>query len=100
MLHVLLFILTALGAAAKSCRSFSVNSTSAQFDYYRFYDFRNLTAGAIDDLPRRNHFPRILSVNDSDWSHDWDIREQNKRPPSDDTIHMSYVKENIWIGMP
>lgn len=95
---MLVLVLLSSVDASKSCSSFEINGTTpAYFDYYRFYDFVNFTY--VNQTQKTSSLPRSLSVNDSSWLNDWTIRVQNKTAPSDSTIQMSYIADNVFIGM-
>ena len=99
MLLLSAFIFSAVAAAQSTCSSFAINGSDAHFDYYRFYDFRNLEPGRPQGLgPQEEDVVPYLSVNDSSWIKDWRPRDQQKQPPTDDAIAMRYNPANVFIG--
>ncbi|RDL32596.1 uncharacterized protein BP5553_09052 [Venustampulla echinocandica] len=90
----------AASARADGCTTFSINGSYANsFQYYRFYDFRSLQETIIEQNNAFRWDPQVqsLSVNDSSWSRDWEIREQAKAVTGEDTISWNYTASNVKI---
>jgi hypothetical protein len=94
-----LLTIPALVAGASDCSLFSINgSTTAYFEYYRFYDFRNITFGNSTTINSSSSFPKSLSVSDASYLDDWTVRVQDKAAASDETIRLKYTADNVFIG--
>ncbi|KAM0814066.1 putative GH16 domain-containing protein [Seiridium cardinale] len=80
-LSLCLLFSTFLPAAARysNCSSFTTNGTAAaQFNYYRFYDFRNISPDTWDNTKNAtdpNNVTAGASTSDMSWSLDW-IRKE------------------------
>jgi hypothetical protein len=99
LLSFALLAIPTLVAAADNCSLFSINgSTTAHFEYYRFYDFRNITGGYSNASNASLTFPKALSVMDGSYQNDWTVRVQNKAPPRDETTQLNYTADNVFIG--
>ncbi|KIW01791.1 uncharacterized protein PV09_06963 [Verruconis gallopava] len=85
-----------LAAGSIPCTSFSVNGSKNHFEYYRFYDFRDITSNSSSSEPG-SPLPRSLIVSDGSWVNNWTIREEFREPSTENAIPMAYVKDNIFI---
>ncbi|EPE35882.1 Concanavalin A-like lectins/glucanase [Glarea lozoyensis ATCC 20868] len=85
-----------------SCTSFSINGSSKQnFQYYRFYDFRNLGANttvAVNSQVRFRDRLRAANVANTSWTDDWKIRDQLKEPSEHNDLRWRYTPQNVAIG--
>ncbi|KAF7528754.1 hypothetical protein G7054_g10067 [Neopestalotiopsis clavispora] len=66
-------------AEATNCSAFATNGTAAaQYNYYRFYDFRNIpedTWDSVKNATSPNNASAAASTADMGWSLDWQRRE-------------------------
>jgi hypothetical protein len=78
-LHSSLFVTAASGPRYSNCSYFVTNGTaSSQYDYYRFYDFRNISSDSWDDIKEPkdpNNITAGASTSDGSWQFDWLKRE-------------------------
>ncbi|EMD95355.1 glycoside hydrolase family 16 protein [Bipolaris maydis ATCC 48331] len=96
--------------AAEDCTVFSTNgSTAATYDFYRFYDFRNLDeslVGNADTVPdsgdkqsitvTSNGQSKIIAA--SPWGTGWDARYWLRPAAREDTIDMHYTPSSVSIS--
>jgi hypothetical protein len=88
---------------ANPCTSFSINESSVNtFQYYRFYDFRNLVSGDTvviqnNTLPFRSQL-RTANIANSSWTEDWNIQDKLKEPAEYNDLTWSYTPHNVAIG--
>jgi hypothetical protein len=76
------------------------------FQYYRFYDFRNIAGGLTDAPPLINDTQNTSLVpsvqpqifNSDDWLADWGIQNWSKKATADFPIPMSNSFGNIYMG--
>lgn len=65
-------------AAYQNCSSFATNgSVASQYNYYRFYDFRNISSDtwdAVKNATSSNNVTAAASTSDMGWSLDWQRR--------------------------
>ncbi|KNG45282.1 glycoside hydrolase family 16 protein [Stemphylium lycopersici] len=87
-------------------QSGSNSQTPEYFQYYRFYDFRNLP-GAFDSPPPLLNDSEIAATAppwqpdlfDSDaWNYDWGIQNWNKPSTEDFPTPMNNSLANVWLG--
>ncbi|KAF2833104.1 concanavalin A-like lectin/glucanase [Ophiobolus disseminans] len=93
-----------------NCSCYVVSSgansdTPEYFQYYRFYDFRNLT-GALETVPLINNTqnttlaptwqPKIF--NGDDWNADWGVQNWSTPASADFPVPMSNSYANIFVG--
>lgn len=99
-----------LAAAAEgrysNCSSFTTNGSAAsQFAYYRFYDFRNISADTWDSIeePKSpNNVTAGASTYDMSWQLDWVRRDGLRYPGPDvgaDLLPIDYQPDKVYIGM-
>lgn len=114
--HLCIIVLLALvsptpfAAAAEgrysNCSSFATNGSAAsQFAYYRFYDFRNISADTWDSVgePKSpNNVTAGASTDDMSWQLDW-VRRDGLRYPGPDVganlLPIDYQPDKVHIGM-
>ncbi|EUC29998.1 glycoside hydrolase family 16 protein [Bipolaris zeicola 26-R-13] len=96
--------------AAEDCTVFSTNgSTAATYDFYRFYDFRNLSEsllGNADTVPDSGEKQSITVASNgqskiiaaSPWSAGWDARHWLRPAAREDTIDMHYTPSSVSIS--
>jgi hypothetical protein len=82
------------------------STTPEYFQYYRFYDFRNL-AGSLDSTPpliNQTQNASLLPIwqptvfNSDDWLADWGIQNWSKSATADFPVPMSNSLANIYVG--
>ena len=110
LLSVLAIPNSLLRVAAEECNRFSTNgSAAATYDFYRFYDFRNLD-GLVGDAGtiacsenscltsvKSNGQSKIITA--SPWSTGWDARYWLRPVAKNGTIDMYYSPSSISISM-
>lgn len=99
---VLFLFVLVTGSQDKECTTFSTNgSISNTFEYYRFYDFRNVYNGSSISVNSSdtNALATSRTVNDTSWTNDWNIRVQSKAAANDDAIPLKYISSNVQLGM-
>ncbi|KAF2029379.1 concanavalin A-like lectin/glucanase [Setomelanomma holmii] len=82
------------------------STTPEYFQYYRFYDFRNLAGGLNDTPPLINNTQNASTLstwqptifNSDDWQFDWGIQNWSKPATDDFPVPMSNSFANIYIG--
>ncbi|KAF4970211.1 hypothetical protein FSARC_2697 [Fusarium sarcochroum] len=109
----LLVWLTALLSVAKAatqedCSAFSIDGpNTANFNFYRFYDFRN--ASASDRLPSgdpaaKYKEPDTLQAsrltNDSSWRDDWKVTIKYQGQASEKVLPRHYVADHVFLDKP
>lgn len=110
----LLLVLTApdflLKVTAEDCTRFSTNgSTAAIYDFYRFYDFRNLGESHVGDAATTSHddgsYTESVASNGqskiiaaSPWSAGWNARYWLRPAAKNDTIDMHYTPARVSIS--
>lgn len=106
MLLLLLAFSAAILAAGQrlessECAAFSTDGLAAsQFQYYRFYDFRNV---GTDDTERKNNRrrgspARNRTVSDDSWRDDWYVRDFPRKSPGGHSIPVNFIPERVEIG--
>jgi hypothetical protein len=97
-------------SAAPECNTFLTNgSTAATYQYYRFYDFRNLhesagvdaaSASASKDgyavTSSSNGQSKIVSA--APWDSGWDARDWYRPASKEDTLDMQYTPSRVSIS--
>ncbi|KAH7085793.1 concanavalin A-like lectin/glucanase domain-containing protein [Paraphoma chrysanthemicola] len=82
------------------------STTPAYFQYYRFYDFRNIS-GALNNSPSLINQTQNASLlplwqptifNSNDWLADWGIQNWSKPATDDFPVPMSNSPANIYMG--
>jgi hypothetical protein len=84
------------------CSSFTINGSESYFEYYRFYDFRNLNPGQpLGGGPPSAEIPKSAIVNDTSWIRDWRVRqhEEPANKEANEVVNMRYALSNVFIGM-
>ncbi|EUC41592.1 glycoside hydrolase family 16 protein [Bipolaris oryzae ATCC 44560] len=96
--------------AAEDCTVFSTNgSTAAMYDFYRFYDFRNLSESLIGNVDTVSDSGEKQSITvashgqsniiaASPWSAGWDVRHWLRPAAREDTIDMHYTPSSVSIS--
>ncbi|CAA9957150.1 Glycoside hydrolase family 16 protein [Pyrenophora teres f. maculata] len=97
-------------AATAECTRFSTNGTvAATYDYYRFFDFRQLR-GSLDETAAssssREDGVKITEsskgqskiVAAAPWNADWTPRDWFRPAPKEDTVDMYYTPSQITIN--
>lgn len=105
VLHSSLLVAAASEGRFSNCSSFVTNGTaSSQYDYYRFYDFRNISADTWDDVEEPkdpNNVTAGASTSDMSWQYDWLKREgfREAGPNIGQTLlPIDYQPEAVRIG--
>lgn len=93
-----------------NCSCYAVTSgantdTDSYFQYYRFYDFRNLAGSLGDPPPLINDSQDATQVptwqpkifNSDDWLRDWGVQNWSKKATEDFPVPMSNSYANIYV---
>lgn len=94
------FVAAVLGDSSNGCTTFSTDgSAAAYFEYYRFYDFRNINTSltAQNTLSDGSLLPASKIVNNASWADDWSIRVQSKGAANDNALPIQYSASNVKI---
>ncbi|KAF4993464.1 hypothetical protein FGRMN_6470 [Fusarium graminum] len=110
-LHILFFlywwapVTAASGARYSNCSSFVTDGTaSSQYDYYRFYDFRNISSDSWHDIKEPkdpNNITAGASTNDGSWQYDWVKREGYREAGPDigyTLLPIDYQPEEVRVA--
>ncbi|KAH8731244.1 concanavalin A-like lectin/glucanase domain-containing protein [Phaeosphaeriaceae sp. PMI808] len=82
------------------------SNTPQYFQYYRFYDFRNL-AGSLSSAPSLINETQNASLvpswqpdlfNSPDWQKDWGLQNWSKKATPDFPVPMSNSPANVYVG--
>jgi hypothetical protein len=95
---IVLYIRVVFG---EGCTIFSTNGSSAShFEYYRFYDFRNIQTSRSEQSTssEASLFPADRMVNNATWTDDWSIRVLSKGAANDHSLPIEYSASNVNIG--
>lgn len=107
LFFLLLLVLPAVAADGRqaNCSSFATDGlAAAQFDYYRFYDFRNISSStwSEDEDPRdADNVTAGASTSDMSWQLDWLRRDFMREPPSNLSyflLPIDYQAEKVQVG--
>lgn len=82
------------------------STTPEYFQYYRFYDFRNLAGGFTSSPPLINQSQDATLVptwqnnifNSDAWNTDWGVQNWSRTPTEDFPVPMSNSRGNVWIA--
>lgn len=87
---------------ASDCTSFTNNGIAAStFQYYRFYDFRNLsptTATYSNASSSSISSARGKVVKNGSWTEDWYIRDYPRNSPGGTSIPVNFTNEYVSIS--
>lgn len=86
---------------SSECAAFSTDGLAAsQFQYYRFYDFRNVGKGSDKRKHnrRRGSPARNRTVSDDSWRDDWYVRDFPRKSPGGHSIPVNFIPERVEIG--
>lgn len=92
-------LLTQLASAQdlRDCTAFSSNGVAAsQYQYYRFYDFRQMKS--IGHGPSNTKGLQSKVVSDSSWKNDWYIRDYPRKSPGGYSIPVNFIPERVFIS--
>ncbi|KAE9989914.1 hypothetical protein EG327_002101 [Venturia inaequalis] len=86
---------------ATDCTSFTTNGIAAStFQYYRFYDFRNLnpTSSCFSNpLSSSVSSTRTKIVKDESWTSDWFVRDFPRNSPGGTVIPVNFTNSHVSI---
>jgi hypothetical protein len=94
------------------CTQFSTNgSTAATYDFYRFYDFRQLRGNIDGDAASASSYGKGYTMTESangqtkiieaaPWISGWNARDWFRPSPRDDTVDMHYKPSRVSISKP
>ncbi|CAN9456787.1 unnamed protein product [Alternaria alternata] len=92
------------------CTQFSTNgSTAATYDFYRFYDFRNIRDNIDGDAAAASSYGKSYTATESangqskiieaaPWNSGWNARDWFRPSPKNDTINMHYKPSRVSIN--
>lgn len=92
------------------CTQFSTNgSTAATYDFYRFYDFRNIRDNIDGDAATASSYGKSYTATESangqskiieaaPWNSGWNARDWFRPSPKNDTIDMHYKPSRVSIS--
>ncbi|CAN9442103.1 unnamed protein product [Alternaria alternata] len=92
------------------CTQFSTNgSTAATYDFYRFYDFRNVRDNIDGDAAAASSYGKSYTATESangqskiieaaPWNSGWNARDWFRPSPKNDTIDMHYKPSRVSIS--
>lgn len=87
--------------AGSSCTVFSTNGIAASnFQYYRFYDFRNLTAATHqkgEEALKATQDLKNKTVFDATWMDDWYIRDYPRNTLGTSSISVDFNPDRVYI---
>jgi hypothetical protein len=86
-----------LGQSLQNCTAFSSNGlAAAQYQYYRFYDFRHMTASQATSTGTKGSQAKV--VTDASWKDDWYIRDFPRKSPGGYVIPVNFVPDKVYIS--
>ncbi|KAF3034607.1 hypothetical protein E8E12_005029 [Didymella heteroderae] len=96
LLHLMFLAQFASTQDLSDCTAFSSNGVAAsQYQYYRFYDFRQMkSAGAA--IPNAKGLQSKI-VSNSSWEDDWYIRDYPRKSPGGYSIPVNFIPERVFI---
>lgn len=107
LLSLISFALPAHGQvdSSNSCSAFASNGLAASnYQYYRFYDFRNIANGTTSTKKREpledrasTAAARSKSVSDTTWTDDWYIRDYPRKSPGSPSIPVDFIPDRVYI---
>jgi hypothetical protein len=92
-------LLTQLASAQdlRDCTAFSSNGVAAsQYQYYRFYDFRQMKSAGHGHSNTKGLQSKVVS--DSSWKNDWYIRDYPRKSPGGYSIPVNFIPERVFIS--
>lgn len=104
--HVLLICCIVLPAHSQAgtsnCTAFSTNGVAeSTFQYYRFYDFRNLSGTNLDQKREKasdaTQDLKNKTVSDATWMEDWYIRDYPRNSPGTPSISVEFIPDRVYI---
>ncbi|KAF1940093.1 concanavalin A-like lectin/glucanase [Clathrospora elynae] len=88
-----------LSNVAAECNQFSTNgSTAARYDFYRFYDFRNLHISGDSPSISASSNGKSKIVAATPWSSGWDSKNWHRPAAKEDTLPMQYAPSELSIS--
>jgi hypothetical protein len=92
-----------LGARLESsdCSAFETDGLAASyFQFYRFYDFRNVTTtGTQRRAKRQTASITNRTVTDESWVDDWFVRDYPRASPGGKSIAVNFVPWRVEISV-
>lgn len=86
---------------ASDCTSFTSNGIAAStFQYYRFYDFRNLKPTTYSNTTSTDAASSARSkvTKDDSWTEDWFIRDYPRNSPGGTSIPVNFTTSHVSIS--
>jgi hypothetical protein len=86
-----------VGQSLQNCTAFSSNGLAAsQYQYYRFYDFRHMTAPQAAGIGAKESQAKV--VTGASWKDDWYIRDFPRKSPGGYVIPVNFVPDKVYIS--
>ena len=80
----------------ESCTTFTGGSIEvSQYQYYRFYDFRNMHRRNVTSS--KSGHKQFKVVSDSSWEDDWYLRDYPRKSPGGYSIPVNFIPERVFI---
>ncbi|KAJ4334037.1 hypothetical protein N0V87_007195, partial [Didymella glomerata] len=69
---------------------------ASQYQYYRFYDFRQMKSAGHGHSNTKGLQSKVVS--DSSWKNDWYIRDYPRKSPGGYSIPVNFIPERVFIS--
>lgn len=87
---------------SSDCSAFATDGLAAgHFQYYRFYDFRNISTIGTQKKRKRQATASDATnrtVADESWVEDWYVRDYPRASPGGNSIAVNFVPWRVEIG--
>src|SRR3954453_17493056 len=86
------------GQSSSDCTAFASDGLGGStFQYYRFYDFRNVSRTRSHTSSSSSNVARSKIVTDDSWTSHWYIRDFPRKSPGAPSIPVQFIPERVFI---